>query len=88
MISPRAMSIEDGTAEFAHRRVAELRRAIVAGEYAPDPDRVAGQILATLGLIRKARRRFEALGGPRFEPEGLPPTRRFRARAEPARSPR
>jgi hypothetical protein len=64
-------------------RIEELRRAIDAGEYAPSADAVAGEIVATLALIRRARRRIEALNGGRFEPEAAPPRRRFEPRPLP-----
>lgn len=80
------MTNENRTADFSQRRVDELRRAIVAGEYAPRSDLVAEAVLAKVGTIRRARRRIE--DGPRFEPEARPPRGRFERRAEPERSPR
>jgi hypothetical protein len=70
------------TDERSNERVAELRRAIAAGEYAPGADLVAGQLLATVGLIRRIRRRIEDLAESRFEPGVPPPTRRFRPEPE------
>jgi hypothetical protein len=56
-------------------RIAELRQAIAAGEYAPSPELIAGAILAKLDLIRRARRRIEAGEDASFE--AAPPKRRF-----------
>jgi len=88
MIRLNEMTIEEGMIEFSQRRVAELRHAVVAGEYAPSSERVAEAVIATVGTIRRARRRVELLDGPRFEPEARPPRRRFAPRAEPAHLPR
>lgn len=74
------MAIEDGTTEAAKLRLAELRRAIAAGDYAPDSRLVAGEILTKVGIVGRVRRRIEALDGPRFEPEARPPARRFAPR--------
>ncbi len=74
------MAIEDGITEAARLRLAELRRAIAAGEYAPNSQLVAGEILAKVRIVGRVRRRIEALDGPRFEPEARPPARRFAPR--------
>jgi hypothetical protein len=81
------MTGADGTAE-GNRRTAELRRAVVAGRYAPRADQIAEAILAKVDTIRRARRRMEVLEGPRLEPELRPPRRRFRPRSKTARSAR
>jgi DNA-binding GntR family transcriptional regulator len=88
MIWSRAMTSEDETAEFSDPRVAELRRAVLAGEYSPGAELIAGAVIDKLGVIRRARRRLEALGRPRSEPQARPPRRRFAPRSQAARSPR
>jgi hypothetical protein len=70
-----------GTQEFAFERMAELRQAILAGGYRPRSDRVAAEIIATVGIIRRVRRRLEVLDGPWAEAD-RPPRRRFRPRAQ------
>jgi DNA-binding GntR family transcriptional regulator len=82
------MTSQDRTAEHARGRTAELRRAIVAGEYAPGADIVAQAVIAKVGMIRRTRKRMEILEGSRLVPEPRPPRRRFRPRTEPAYSPR
>jgi hypothetical protein len=67
------------------KRITELRGAIAAGEYAPGSDLVAGEIVAKLGLVRRARRRIEATNGAPFEPEAAPPKRRFDPLPQPGR---
>jgi hypothetical protein len=61
----------------AETRIAELQRAIAAGEYAPSSDVIAAEIVTKLVLIRQARRRIEAATGATFEREKAPPQRRF-----------
>ena len=65
------------------KRIAELRGAIADGEYDPGSDLVADEIVAKLGLVRRGRRRIEAINGGRFEPEASPPKRRFHSRPQP-----
>jgi hypothetical protein len=79
------METEAGIAQQAAQRVAELRRAVAAGEYDPAPELMAGEIVAKLSLVRLARRRIQALDGATFEPEAVPPRRRFEPRPQPAR---
>jgi hypothetical protein len=69
----------------AETRITELRTAMAAGEYAPAPDLIAGEIVAKLRLISRARRRIEALDGARFDPETAPPKRRFGPHPQPGR---
>jgi hypothetical protein len=65
------------------QRVAELQRAFAAGEYDPAPELLAGEIVAKLVLLRRARRRIAALDGAGFEPEAAPRKRQFDPRPEP-----
>jgi hypothetical protein len=69
-----------GTQEFAIERMAELRQAILAGGYRPRSDRVAAEIIATVGIIHRVRRRLEVLDGPWAATESRPPKHRFRLR--------
>jgi hypothetical protein len=71
------MQTETAIAQLGAQRVAELRRAVAAGEYAPAPDLIAGEMVAKLRLISRARRRIEALNDARFQPEAAPPRRGF-----------
>jgi hypothetical protein len=82
------MTSEGETAEFSDPRVAALRRSVVAGEYAPGAELIAGAVIDKLGLIRRARRRMEALDGQRPERESRSPRHRFQPRSEADRSPR
>ena len=66
-------------------RIAELRRAIAAGEYAPPADAIAGAIVSKLVLIRRARRRILAMDGARLQPDAAAPTRRFEPPRQPVR---
>jgi hypothetical protein len=80
------MQYENTTTDPVGKRVAELRRAVTAGEYAPGPNLVAAEVLATVGLIRRARKRIEDQQATSFEPEAQPPARRFAPRPELARA--
>jgi hypothetical protein len=58
-------------------RIAELRRAIAAGEYDPPADEIAAAIVSKLLLIRRARRRILAMDAARDDRSVATPTRRF-----------
>ena len=80
------MQDENTTTDPLGKRVTELRRAVAAGEYAPGPDLIAAEFLATVGLIRRARKRIENQQATSFEPEARPAARRFARRPELARA--
>ncbi len=80
------MQDENTTTDPLGKRVPELRRAVAAGEYAPAPDLIAAEVLATVGLIRRARKRIENQQATSFEPEAPLPARRFAPRTERARA--
>jgi hypothetical protein len=68
-------------------RITELRCAIAAGEYAPGADLVAGEIVAKLLLVRRARTRIQAMDAGGLQPDAAPATRRFDSGSEPVRGP-